>query len=93
MTYEEFIERLEEIGACYQVYDAIPGRVQVYIHDKGLFQLKKKHPRKYKDLYIPYLRVSGFEDGNYYVRDNGWCQYMPEERIMEIVNDLTQESA
>ena len=88
MFYEEFIKYLDDIGACYVVYNN-PGRVQVYIHDKDLFLLKKKHPRKYKSLFIPYIRVSGFEEGKIYVRDCGLCFYETEEWVKNKAKELT----
>ena len=50
--------------------------VFVYSHKEHI--KKKFYPRKYKDLYVPYLRLSWNwedweDDGTIYVRDNGYC--------------------
>ena len=87
MKQAEFIEIIEKMGLVYNVIEETKG---VYIHDKGLYELKKKHPRKYSNLYVPYYRVSMFEDSpnfeghdGLYVRDNGITGYKPLKRILE----------
>ena len=90
MTCLEFIEFLREKGAAYQVvdnHDHPEVGPQVYVFDKDAYTKVRKHPRKYKDLYVPYLRVSRFEtDGDtVYVRDDGYCTWEYEENVKEAV--------
>lgn len=91
MTREEFINYLMEIGVPFR--DAskdIPGGGHydgVYIFEKKAYELKHKHPRKYKGLYVPYLRVSNF-DGDWYIREDGWTQYCSESIVLEKVKEL-----
>lgn len=88
MTAKEFMEWLDSIGAAYQFTDNDGRLEQVYVFDKGVYELKKKHPRKYRGLYLPYLRVSNF-DGELYTRQDGWCQYMSDDKVKEICMELT----
>ena len=60
----------------------------IYIHDKDAYEKKRKHPKKYKDLYVPYLRVSHFDEERPYTRQDGWCEHKTKEQIMNIVDKL-----
>lgn len=82
MTREDFINFLKEKDIPFEEYTE-HGLDQVWVYSKGEYELKKKNPRKYKNLYVPYLRVSNF-DGDWYTRDNGLCGYMSPVRVMEI---------
>lgn len=82
-TREEFIQFLEDHDIIYEEssndkYDGI------YVVSKYEYNLKKKYPRKYKDLFIPYLRVSGFDEDMWYTRYCGDCRYMSKDRIAKI---------
>lgn len=89
MTREEFIEYLKTTGLEY--YDASSDFKVEY---DGLYifgcesKLKRKHPRKYKNLYVRYIRVSGFDSNEWYVRDNGITYYACEKKVMELIEDL-----
>jgi len=88
MTREDFVEYVKGTGLEYD--DKPKGFGDDY---DGIYifgyesKLKKAHPRKYKNLYVPYLRVSNFS-GDWYVRDNGWCHYAPPCVVMELVEKL-----
>lgn len=92
MDRTQFIEMLEErhipfikaedTGLWKQGYDGI------YVKKKGEFEKKKQHPRKYKDLYVPEFRVSGFNE-TLYVRENGWCQYINDDYLMNLVEEYS----
>lgn len=88
MTREEFINVLKEHDIPFEdlsnndIY--VDGYDGVYVFSRKEYSLKKKHPRKYKNLYIPYIRVSNF-GGEWYTRQDGWCCYMPEEKVIDIV--------
>lgn len=91
MKQAEFIEIIEKMGLAYNLIEETK---RVYIYDKGLYELKKKHPRKYNNLYVPYYRVSQFEDSpdfeghdGLYVRDNGITGYKP---LCVILEDLEE---
>ena len=71
MTREEFINFLKEHEIPFSE-DTDNGMDMVYAYSKVEYELKKKHPRKFKNLYVPYLRVSNF-DGEWYTREDGWC--------------------
>lgn len=86
MTKAEFVEFLEELGAPYEEVE-INGLEQVYVYSRREYELKRKYPRKYKDLYLPYLRVSNF-GGELYTRENGWCEYMPDSIVLEKCKEL-----
>lgn len=90
MTREEFINYLMEIGVPFHdASEDIPGGEYdgVYIFEKKAYELKRKHPRKNKNLYIPYLRVSNF-GGEWYIRENGRTQYCPESIVLKKVKEL-----
>lgn len=82
MTREEFINFLKENDIPFDEYTE-HGLDQVYVYSKGEYQLKRKHPRKYKNLYVPYLRVSHFDEDRWYTRENGWCEHMNQDRVLE----------
>ena len=92
MTRSEFIDWLESVGAIYYANDENDATDAVYIFGKKEFELKKKFPRKYAKLYLPYLRVSHFgERGNsLYTRDNGWCEWMSPENVKDICVKLSK---
>lgn len=71
---KEFIDYLNNLDARYYV-DTEGGVEKIYIFAKKDYDLVHKHPRKYKNRYVPYIRVSHFEGNRVYVRDNGLCEY------------------
>lgn len=76
MTREQFIELLKEKGVHFSEY-CENGLDQIWIYSKKEFELKNKHPRKYKNLYIPYIRVSHFNEREnfWYTRENGYVEW------------------
>ena len=89
MTKGEFIGYLIDNEIPYTEYSN--GTVEhIYVLSKKETKLKKAHPRKYKDLFVPYVRVNvdGFYDGEFYIRDSGWCHTVNEEMLMNIVRKL-----
>lgn len=88
MSSKEFMEFLDSIGARYEYTDNDGKLEQIYVFDKDAYDKKKKHPRKYKDLYVSYLRVSNF-NADLYTRQNGICKYMPDSIVKEICIELT----
>lgn len=91
MTRQEFIDFLVENEIPYSEYTE-KGLDQVWVFAKMEYKLKKKHPRKYKDLYVPYLRVSHFDEDRWYTRYNGWTSYMSVDRVLEVCRLLAKES-
>ena len=85
---DELIIYLIENDIPYHEDTRIKDHYAIYIFDKDAYEKKQKHPRKYKDLYIPYLRVSHFDEEYPYTRQDGWCQYMSKDKIMDIVDKL-----
>ena len=96
MKQKEFIEIIEKMGIPYKVHEETKG---VYCMSKMEYELKQKHLRKYKRLYIPYYRVSMFEDSpnfeghdGLYVRDNGITGYKPIKVILRDLQDYRIEN-
>lgn len=89
MTREQFIEMLNENDVHYEEYTE-KGMDQVWIFSRKEFELKKRHPRTYKDLYVPYLRVSHFNerDKQWYTKENGWTSWM---NIKDVINKVLTE--
>jgi hypothetical protein len=97
MTREDFINYLVENNIPY-CEDTENGNDYVYVFDKVAYELKKKYYEgrklELKDIYIPYLRVSHFVDRGllmttlWYVRDNGICEWTPENVVMDRVKSL-----
>ena len=81
MTREEFINFLKDHEIPFSE-DTNNGMDMVYVYSKVEYEIKQKHPRRFKNLYVPYLRVSNF-NGEWYTREDGWCSYMPEEVVIE----------
>ena len=92
MTRPEFIDWLESIGAVYKANDENDATDAVYVFGKKELRLKEKFPKKYANLYVPYLRVSHFGDGEstLYTRDNGLCGWMFPERVKSICVALSK---
>jgi len=89
MYREDFIDFLKENNLHY-CENTVKGLDEVYVFSTVEFEAKHTHPRKFKNLYVPYLRVSNF-DGDWYVRDNGYCSYMPCEVVLEKCLELGKE--
>lgn len=80
---------LDEIGARYNVV-SINGFEMIYVFEKDAYDNKKKHPRKYKDLYVSYLRISKHDgDERFYTKMDGITRYLPDYRIKKIIDELT----
>lgn len=88
MTREDFIKYLEDNKIPYQEDHSIPNYDGVWVMDKDAYELSRKHPRKYKSLYVSYLRVSHFDEERPYTRRDGDCKYMDWTDVMKIVNYL-----
>ena len=73
MCKNEFIEWLDSVGARYQDYSEGRGIDTVFVYGKDEYDKKHDHPIKYKNLYVPYLRLSWHQEDprELYVRDNG----------------------
>ena len=88
MTRQEFIEFLVSNDIPHEEYTE-NGADMVYVFSKDEFEKKKKHPRKYANLYVPYLRVSHFGEGNeWYTRESGWTCYMSQEKVIRKCKEL-----
>ena len=89
MTKDEFIEYLDGIGARYQDLSDIRPIETIFVFGKDEYDKVKKHPRKNKNLYIPYIRISWHWDTPevLYTRWNGETGYMTEEQIKDIVGN------
>lgn len=87
MKREAFIKYLEKKNIPYSEY-TMNGADMVYVYNRREFELKKAHPRKYKDLFVAYLRVSHFDEDMLYTRDCGICGYMNEKEVMRKVKEL-----
>lgn len=74
MLKEDWINYLESNKAVYSE-DTVNGEEFIYVVGKKQYELRKK--RAYKDIYVPYIRLSHFGDRQY-VRDNGWCEWLPD---------------
>ena len=83
MTKEKLLGMLDYTEHVYKVVEEPEiGIDQVWIFSRKEYDAKKKHPRKFKDLYVPYIRVSNFEKKRQYVRDNGLCETISDKELM-----------
>ncbi len=87
MDREDFIMWLDSIGAIYQDLTEGRGIETVMVFGKDEYLKKKIHPRKNKNMFVPYLRVSWhYEDPRVlYTRWNGLTGYMNEQTIKDII--------
>ena len=81
-------EYLEKVGARYQVV-VTNGFEQVYVFEKDAYDKRNNHPRKYKDLYVSYLRISDHGGDGLYTRRDGICGEMTDDGIKRIIDELT----
>lgn len=95
MYKEDIIELIKELDLPYQVYkhELLEGEEYeaIYVYGKRSYMLRTKYPRRYKNLYQPYLRISHYYEGRLYVRDNGYCEFVNpvwlKERLMKMVKE------
>ena len=90
MNREQFINYLKEHNIPFSVEGLPEGYDGVYVLERKASEMKKKHPIKYKDLFVRYLRVSHFDErtGWAYTRYCGLCQWMRWDVIVRAVNEL-----
>ena len=62
MTRAELIEYCEELEVPFQAAELDNGYKPVYVYSRDEYDKKRKHPRLYGDLFVPYLRISHFEE-------------------------------
>lgn len=79
---------LEKINARFSDSET-NGLRQIYVYDKGVYDLKKKHPQKYRNLYMSYLRISDHGGDGLYTRMDGICGEMTDEKIKREIDYLT----
>lgn len=85
MSKQDWIDWLESIGARYHEYDNGGAVDQIYVFSKEEYDLKQAHPRRYKDMYQPYIRLSHFDTGEVYTRWNGYTSTMTDDCVKSIV--------
>ena len=87
MTKNEFIEWLESIGARFQDCSNERSADTVFVFGKDEYDKVSKHPRKYNNLYVPYIRVTWHPEDprELYVRDNGMTSWGTEQSIKDTI--------
>jgi hypothetical protein len=80
-TKQDFLKYLEEIGAKYEVIEK-GGIDFAYVYDKKAYTKKRD--------FVPYIRVSHFDDHEWYVRDCGICEEMDPECVCLRAGHLTR---
>lgn len=90
MTKREFVDIIQKLDLPFEevILENHPEYDGVYVCNRKEYELKKKHPIKYKDLYVSYVRVSHFDEDRLYVKHNGYVCYMNEQDVMDIIRDL-----
>ena len=90
MTRQDFINYLVKLGVPFSEYTE-NGADMIYIHSRKEYEEKRNHPRKNKDLFVPYIRVSHFDElPRLYTRNNGYCCYMKLEDVISIVKEYSK---
>ena len=88
MTREEFINVLKEHDIPFEDLSKndnyVDGYDGIWVYSRKEYSLVKKHPRKHKNLYVPYIRVSNF-GGSWYTKYCGYTSYQSQKDVMEIV--------
>lgn len=79
---------LEKIDARFTDKE-FRGLRQIYVYDKDVYDLKKKHPRKNGNLYCSYIRISDEGGDGLYTRQDGVCGEMTDEKIKRWIDYLT----
>lgn len=88
---DNVIKYCEEIGAKHFIHEMPNGLRMLYILDKEEAEIKEKHPKKYAQLFVSYLRVSKHDDHDYfYTRDNGVVGYRSDRWIKDRIDWLTK---
>lgn len=79
---------VEKIGARFTDITT-NGLRQIYVYDKGEYDLKKSHPQKYHGLYVSYIRISDHGGDGLYTRVDGICGEMTDAKIKRWIDFLT----
>lgn len=98
MLRKDFIKLVEGLGLPYKEANVQMLRNKdydgIYVYGKEAYELVMKHPRKYKDLFVPYIRVSHFDGGfgePMYIRDNGICGNINDKDLVFRLYELYTE--
>lgn len=81
---EKFIQFLKNNEIHYSEYTC-NGLDAVYVFSRKEYEEVMKHPRKNKDMYVPQVRVSHFNEDRLYVKDNGWIRHMTYSDVIDLV--------
>jgi len=83
MLKKDIIKLLDRKGISYMEQN-VNGVEFVYAYGKSVFvgQGRERHE------YIPYIRMSHFEERRTYVRDNGWCEFYNNEKLTNKIEGL-----
>ena len=88
MDQERLLDILDEMNLPYMITSSPEGDDRIYVYDRVAYNTKQKNPDKSKDLYVSYCRISFEPGGMIYVRDNGWCRYVNDDQLIQILNEL-----
>lgn len=87
MTRNDFIDWLKSIGARFQDCSDSRPIETVFVYGTKEYDLVHNHPKKYKNLYVPYIRVSWHPEDprELYIRWNGSTSWSNEQTIKNII--------
>ena len=82
---ENFVKWLKDNEVTFEIPDR--DIYTIFVYSKMEYEMKNKHPRKYKNIYIPYIRISWHDDKPeaVYTRWNGVCEYMTEKTVKRVI--------
>lgn len=86
-TLDELVRILDEKEMPYEETKLNNGYRCVHVFDKVAYERKKKHPVKYKNEFVPYIRVSD-HNGDPYIRDCGICYTSTWENVLKMIEKL-----
>ena len=69
------------------------GLDQIYVFERKARELKMLHPRKYKNLFVPCIRVSHFDEERWYTRDCGWTEWKKPEEVIDMIKRMETEAS
>lgn len=88
MTREEFIEKAKDLGL-----EVTEGNKAGWPKDyDGVYANGKEITLSNGSRYKPYIRVSGFDTGDLYIREDGLCNYCNDNYVLNRLEALAEES-
>ena len=90
MDKEMLLEKLKEMDLPYEIVNAAGGE-RIWVYARETYRKKTKDPIANRNLFLPYCRITFEDGGQIYIRNNGWCTYVNDNKLIDILKELAAE--